>query len=168
MDFIIRKASIEDAPGIARVHIDVWKEVYSGIVPSPYLEQLNYEAREQRWRDILVDSTWGRTTFVATESTGPIVGFTSLGPGRDAGFSNHGEVFAIYVYQRYRGLGLGGMMINKAFTFLANSGFKEFYLWVLKANPARSFYVRLGACEAGERTIEIGGAPLQEIRMEWR
>jgi ribosomal protein S18 acetylase RimI-like enzyme len=168
MDFTIRTAKIEDATGIARVHVDVWRETYSGIVPSSYLDQLNYETRGQRWRNILSDSTPDNTNFVATDLTGSIIGFISMGPGRDPGFDKFGEIFAIYIYQRCQGLGLGRRLMQESFNFLRASGFNEFYLWVLKANPALSFYLRVRAKENGEKIIDIGGAPLQEIRMLWK
>lgn len=168
MEFTIRTATIEDATGIARVHVDVWRETYSGVVPSSYLDQLTYETRGQRWRDILSDSTPDKTNFVAIDLTGSIIGFISIGPGRDPGFDKFGEIFAIYVYRRCQGQGLGRKLMHEAFKFLRTSGFNKFYLWVLKDNPARSFYLRVGAKENGEKIIDIGGAPLQEIRMEWK
>lgn len=121
--FTIRTATIEDAKGIARVHVDVWRETYSGIVPSSHLDQLNYEARERRWQDILSDSTPDRKNFVATDLTRSIVGFASIGPGRDPDFEKFGEIYAIYVYQRCQGQGLGSLLMQESFKFLRTSGF---------------------------------------------
>ena len=35
--FEIRKASIDDSEGIVKVHIDVWKTTYTGIINEEYL-----------------------------------------------------------------------------------------------------------------------------------
>ena len=168
MDFSIRMASIDDASCIARVHVDTWRETYSGIVPSSYLEQLNYESREQRWRTIFAESGVIDKTIVAFDPNGAIAGFASIGAGRDFGLEHAGEIFAIYVYKRHHGLGVGRKLLQDSFDLLSAAGFHEFYLWVLKANPARAFYLQMGGTESEEKTIDIAGTPLKEIRMDWR
>jgi hypothetical protein len=40
-------------------------------------------------------------------------------------------------------------------------------VWVLKENPARGFYERMGGVKVGEQMIEIGGATLPEIAFGW-
>lgn len=40
---IIREATLFDAAGIARVHIDSSRTAYHGILSEEYLEQLSYE-----------------------------------------------------------------------------------------------------------------------------
>ncbi|MCX6344936.1 MAG: hypothetical protein NT018_07660 [Armatimonadetes bacterium] len=39
----IRKATIEDAAGIAKVGVDTWRNAYCGIISDEYLDGLNYE-----------------------------------------------------------------------------------------------------------------------------
>ena len=41
----IRKANIEDAMGIAKVHVDSWRTTYKGIVPEVFLENLSYDEK---------------------------------------------------------------------------------------------------------------------------
>ncbi|WP_330217584.1 hypothetical protein [Planococcus halocryophilus] len=38
-----RKATEQDAPGIAKVHVDSWKTTYKEILPSAFLTSLSYE-----------------------------------------------------------------------------------------------------------------------------
>jgi hypothetical protein len=40
-------------------------------------------------------------------------------------------------------------------------------VWVLKENPHRDFYRRLGGVLIGEKKIELGGAVLAEVAYEW-
>ena len=40
---LIRPATLEDAPAIARVHVDTWRTTYAGIVPDEHLAKLSYE-----------------------------------------------------------------------------------------------------------------------------
>ncbi len=42
---IVREASLEDAPAIARVHVDTWRTTYRGIIPEDYLATLSYQQR---------------------------------------------------------------------------------------------------------------------------
>ena len=39
----IRPAEISDALGIARVHVNAWRETYKGIIPDSVLDALSYE-----------------------------------------------------------------------------------------------------------------------------
>ncbi len=50
---IVPEASYDDAPAIARVHVDTWRTTYRGIVPEDYLATLSYEKRESRWAQML-------------------------------------------------------------------------------------------------------------------
>jgi hypothetical protein len=47
--FLIRPAHLDDAPGIARVHVDSWRTTYKGVIPDTILANLSYEARTQQW-----------------------------------------------------------------------------------------------------------------------
>jgi hypothetical protein len=39
----IREATLADAEGVARVHVDTWRSAYKEMVPDSYLDGLNYE-----------------------------------------------------------------------------------------------------------------------------
>lgn len=41
----IRNATEQDAPGIARVHVDSWRATYKEILPSEFLASISYEKR---------------------------------------------------------------------------------------------------------------------------
>lgn len=53
----IRASCIEDAPGIARVHVDSWRTTYKGIVPDKFLADISYERREQSARQHLSNNS---------------------------------------------------------------------------------------------------------------
>ncbi|GGB71947.1 hypothetical protein [Fictibacillus barbaricus] len=71
----IRKAVSNDAKGISIVQVDCWKTTYKDIVPDAYLNQMTYESREQKWREIILKSSF----FVAENGEGKIVGFSNGG-----------------------------------------------------------------------------------------
>ena len=64
-----------DIAGLARVHVQSWRETYAGIVPQAFLDGLNLESREGQWRRTL---EVGNAVFVA-EDQDQIVGFASCG-----------------------------------------------------------------------------------------
>ena len=79
---IIREARIDDAAGIAKVHVDTWRTTYAGILPDEHLANLSYERREKLWIDYILSDAESRIfNYVAENDAGQIVGFASGGPG---------------------------------------------------------------------------------------
>ncbi len=50
-NIIVRKAKIEDATGIAEVHVLTWQCAYRGQIPDSYLDGLSIEKRTEGWRE---------------------------------------------------------------------------------------------------------------------
>ncbi|MFK4392310.1 hypothetical protein ABH916_004238 [Peribacillus frigoritolerans] len=46
---LIREASLADAEGIAKVHVDCWRTTYKDIMASDFLDKLSYEKRKDIW-----------------------------------------------------------------------------------------------------------------------
>ena len=53
MTIHIRAANLADAGSMARIHIDMWRTTYAGIVSAEYLAGLSYQIRKSRWADIV-------------------------------------------------------------------------------------------------------------------
>ena len=49
----IRPAEIDDAPAIARVHVETWRWSYRGIVPEAYLDSTTVQNRAFVWAHLL-------------------------------------------------------------------------------------------------------------------
>src|SRR5712692_7462985 len=94
---LIRLARIEDAAGIAKVHVDSWRTTYRGMVPEDYLANLSYEAREKNWMRHLEHD--GAFIYVAENASGHIIGFVAGGAPREADPFYKGELYAIYLLQ---------------------------------------------------------------------
>ncbi len=77
----IREAVPADAPAIARVHVDVWRTTYRGIVPDDYPRTLPYKDRESMWTRVLT-ATDSQVVFVAEDEHGEVIGFANGGPER--------------------------------------------------------------------------------------
>lgn len=147
----IRKARLEDASAIARVHIDAWRETYQGFIPDSYLAQLSYEKRTKQWEQTLVD----QRVYIAV-SEEEVVGFAQGGPSRTD--AREGEIYAIYVLRASQGLGLGKALFQRIADDLAE--YETMQVSVLRDNPACQFYERFGGQVIEESMIERGGVEL--------
>lgn len=165
LDVTIRPARPEDADGIGKVHVDVWRTTYRGIVPDQFLNDLKYEVRANSHRNRLSKVDPKQCFFVA-EIGKKIVGFSCAGPGRDGREGYDGELYAIYLFDEYHGRGIGRRLFLVAKEWLKANGYRAMFLWVLKDNPTRKFYESMGGVELDSKVIEIG-APLDEVSYGW-
>ena len=163
----IRRATEDDAPGIAAVHVESWRAAYRGVMPDDVLDSLSVDRREREWRPRLGPDA-PSVAFVA-EHGGRIVGFCAVAPSRDddAG-EGVAEVGALYVAQAAWRRGIGSLLVSAARDELREAGYRELTLWVLPENaPALAFYERLGFEPDGAEAVRNPGR-LRQIRLRAR
>lgn len=166
-NFNIRRAQSGDEEGLAKAHVQSWQETYKNIVPQKYLDSLTNElqVRIQNWSKTIVNQK--RWLWVATVDN-KIVGFALFGLPRDANRDGYIELGAIYLLEKFKGLGIGFSLLSAGFNFMSTLGYKKSYCWVLKGNPTIKFYERTGAKFSGHsKTDEIGGENFEELAYEW-
>ena len=165
----IRPAGIDDARGIAEVHIESWKSAYRGIFPQSLLDGLSVEKRESGWRDLLaVQEQHAGTMLLGCDAGGRVVGFVSGGKERTGQLECDGELYAIYLRQEAQRQGLGTLLVRQLVHELVTRGFGSMVVWVLELNPATRFYECLGGKFIGQREIERGGQTFIEVAYGWR
>jgi GNAT superfamily N-acetyltransferase len=164
MDARIRTATIEDAGAIAHVQVESWKTTYAGIMPDVFLSSLKVEDRAERWRELI----WAgdALNFVAEEDN-CAAGFVSGGPLRETIAGYDAELYAIYLLKHHQRRGLGRALVHMLAKAFLSQGHNTMIVWVLTQNPAVSFYQRLGGVQIAQKTIEIGGASLEELAFGW-
>jgi GNAT superfamily N-acetyltransferase len=163
----VRRASISDAPAIARVHADTWRTTYKGLMTDEFLPNLSYDRRQRMWEESLNDPKRTTTVLVADDEEGRVIGFAACGAARDEK-EYDGELFAIYVTQDWQGRGVGRELLRSAAQDLKARGFGSMLVWVLADNPFRRFYESLGGERVRTRNAEIGGQGLRELGYGWR
>lgn len=163
----IRKAHLEDAPAIARVHVDSWRQTYAGILSTEFLASLSYSRREEMWHSLLSSSS-DTVTFVAVTPSDQIVGFIAAGPEREGDPLYRGEIYAIYLLKEHWRKGLGSRLFVEAARDLRQRGYPALLVWVLKDNPSRRFYEALGGVYLREKDIQIGEQLLLEVAYGWK
>lgn len=160
---IIRRAKVEDAVEISRVHVESWRTTYPGIVPNEFLATLKESDREPVWREQL---TRAGEIYVANLD-GEVVGFIAGGPIREAVQAYDAELYAIYLLQRAQGQGIGTSLLKELVASLIEKRFQSMLVWVLEKNPATHFYVKSSAQLVTSKPIRIGSALLVEQAYGW-
>jgi ribosomal protein S18 acetylase RimI-like enzyme len=166
MTICIRRASINDANGIACVNVDTWRTAYHGILPDELLANLSYDGVRDKWENYLHNTE--HAVYVAEDDTKSVVGFASCGPDRDNDPVYRGEVYALYVLQKMQRQGIGKRLMQSAIRGLTSRGFSSMIVWVLADNPSRRFYELLGGEHVQTRDISRGGRPLKEVGYGWK
>ena len=136
-EITVRRATVADAEALAHLHLDVWDDAYTGLMPQQILDdrRTKVDERVERWRTILEAD---QPTLVAGGPDG-LVGFVSAGPGRDNDVDTELELKALYVRAAWWGTGVGFVLFEEAV------GDRAAYLWVLAGNDrAIHFYERQG------------------------
>ena len=162
---IVREARPEDAPSLARVHVETWEATYRGLLPDALINSFTVEKRVAQWNEWLTSPENPVHTFAATEE-GAIVGFASTGIAR-AGCGFDGELFGLYVHPRAQRCGTGRALTSASARHLAGSGFSSMLVWVLAANPACGFYERLGGRLVAREQRDLYGFKVDEVAYGW-
>ncbi len=177
----VRRARPTDAAAIGAVHVAAWRSTYPGILPDGFLSRLSIP-RQAAHYDNAIRAGTGVHVAIASgvdlgRNGGParIVGFVTDGPARENVIQRSathpglgdGEIETLYVLDDWRERGIGRRLMRAAAAHLAGAGCRSAFLWVLRDNPSRWFYTRLGGKPAAEATIQVGGSPVVQTAYVW-
>lgn len=157
-DVVLRPLRVDDGPAMARLHVAVWEEAYTGLVPDAILAQrrAGLDDRAEHWRRAAQTSPAATTVAV---HDGELVGFVSVGPGRDDDLDLAEELWALYARAAWWGHGLGHRMLA------ATLADRPAYLWALGGNDrALAFYRRQGFVPDGVERHEPEGREVRLVR----
>ena len=165
-DVELRKATVNDARGIAACSIASWKVTYRGHFPDSLLDSLDVEESTPRWAQTLEAGDHG--TFVAIANDA-VVGFGCVYPTRDTDDQPEtvAEVTVFYLDPEWWRLGIGTRLMDRLVSVARAAGHSELTLWVLSANErAQLFYRAQGMAADGTRRSDSGliGEPIDECR----
>jgi ribosomal protein S18 acetylase RimI-like enzyme len=163
----IRDAVEADVEGIAKAHVQGWRESYKDFLTPDALAGLSVEERMQMWQRALAELEPRAKLLVAETDGGEIVGFIRGGPIRGKEpelLGAEAEIFAIYLLDRVKRQGIGRKLMAGVFDHLAAHGFRSVGLWVLKDNlGARRFYEALGGTAGPEQSFDLRGQIVTEV-----
>lgn len=160
---IIRESTLSDANEVAAIHIKSWQQSYRSIIDEHYLENISFSDRLELRNKILQSNDPNQIHLVAVyEET--IIGFCDAGSAFDSAANYRGEIYAIYLLEEFKKLGVGHRLLQATNEFLAQKKLLPYVAWVLKANHnACAFYQKNGGIVSGEKIEEIGGKSYTEV-----
>jgi ribosomal protein S18 acetylase RimI-like enzyme len=154
----VRQAGPKDAEELAAVHIQCWKETYTGILSDGFLAGLNPTARLEMWERIL-EGPRVADHWVACEGE-KVVGFAGREVPEQQPTGSSILLWGLYVMQSYQRLGLGRQLLEAAV------GEGPASLWVAAQNEqAIAFYRHFGFRPDGADDVIAKWENLKTIRM---
>jgi ribosomal protein S18 acetylase RimI-like enzyme len=172
----IRRARPSDAISIAAVHVAAWRSAYPGILPDDFLARLSVPRQAAYYDAAIRSASTGVFVAAASGTDVPpgsgsrIVGFATAGRARGGEFIRglaEGEVETLYLLDDWRERGMGRKLMRAAAEHLAETGCKSCFVWVLRDNPSRWFYQRLGGKPVAEAVIQFAGQKVPQTAIVW-
>ncbi|MFS0687786.1 GNAT family N-acetyltransferase [Sporosarcina sp. 179-K 8C2 HS] len=161
----IRRAKLDDASGIAKVHVDCWRTTYKDIIPNDFLNNLSYEKRTVLWEGNIARKD--NYVVIAENNEGEIIGFADAWKRETNVVKNSGDLTSIYLLEEYQGRGIGKKLLKDLFLHFKQLGYEKIFVDVLEENKTRFLYEYYGAKLVEAVQIKIGGKLLNELIYEW-
>lgn len=162
----VRKANLNDAKGIAKVHVDSWRTTYRNILPDHFLQSLSYDQRTASWNQNFFDKS--NYIYVAENNDGEIIGFGTCGKREKNKVDHSGDLTSIYLLEEYQGTGVGKQLLKQLFNQFKELNFNSVFVEVLEDNKTRYFYEYYGAELLKSEKITIAGTELNLLIYEWK
>ncbi|MCW1921345.1 GNAT family N-acetyltransferase [Luteolibacter arcticus] len=163
--FLIRHASGRDATRIAGIQVRSCQAACQGLVPETKLRELDASRRALEWKDML-GTPCQQTVLVAMRGD-RMAGFCTLSQSQDPDASSAtAEISSFFVDPLAWGRGAGHELAEEVMDQAKRRGYSRITQWVIGANDrAKRFCESLGfAPDGSEKTEEISGCPVQELR----
>ena len=161
----VRAATGADAPAIRRIDVECWRTTYAGLLPDRMLLGLSAAERARVWANYVARHPGD--LVVSVDEADRVRGFGNCGPSRETGGVFRGEIFTLYVATDHQGTGIGRALMWALFGRLVRAGLPSAVIWVLRDNPSRYFYERLGGRLASHRPLRVFGATVEAIAYGW-
>ena len=163
----IRQARLGDARAIGGIEVETWRTTYAGMLPDRVLLGMSEQRQTASWAGFLRHRPGDVYVAQSPAPAARLLGFGNCGPQREPGLGFAGEVYTLYVAPAAQGTGLGRQLLLALFARLLHCGHRSALVWVVRANPARFFYERLGGKLALHRAIPLGGEPVEAVGYGW-
>jgi len=163
----LRTARTAEAESIATLHTASWRRTYRGMMTDEFLDGPALDNRRRVWHERLTVANPRQFVCVA-ELDSRVVGFICAFAGEDTVWGSY--IDNLHVAHDLHRFGIGRALMRRAGEWLcAHAPQAGVYLWVMAANtPARAFYQRLGAANAGTVDLEDpGGGRAPNCRYVW-
>ncbi len=151
MSIVVRSPRTSDVDRLAVVNVETWRHAYAGIVVQERLDAMGLDEYRARWRSNMADDP-GERVFLVAEIGAVVAAYAIGGPYRPHDETDEtpetvtfGEVYALYTHPTMQGRGAGRAVHDVLLVRLAEQGYADSALWVLRDNVhSRRWYERRG------------------------
>lgn len=164
---IIRDATLNDIPEVAKLHVDSWNNTYKGIIEQDYLDNMknNLEKRIER-----MNNEFNLRKMIVATLNDEIVAFSEFVLSNE--FSKDldidCELCGLYVKNEYLKSGIGTKVFNYVRNLFIENNKKKMGLWCVKENEnAISFYKRKGGVVISEKKFTLANKEYSEVAFEY-
>lgn len=144
---VIRSARVGDAARMAKVYVEAWRDAYPILLPHRTLAAMSVDRWTHQFSGTIARGR--EIVLVAEDERMGIVGLATGGPAFDrnvlAGACGTCEIFALYVSADFSGRGAGSGLLRGMLRHFGDRGAPAAFAWMLRGNPSRFFYERMGA-----------------------
>lgn len=155
--------TVADAPQLARVHVQGWRDAYADLLPARFYDEAALARRTEMWEQMLSRRSaeeLARAIRVARGGDGAVKGFVVLGAPEEPDPARDEAIRMLYVLPHLYGSGAGAALVS------AVLGSRPAQLWVADPNPrAQRFYAKLGFTRDGRALSDPRLDGLREVRM---
>ncbi|MBI2603185.1 MAG: GNAT family N-acetyltransferase [Deltaproteobacteria bacterium] len=147
-----RQPKIDDAEDLAKLHLKVWEDTYTGLLSDEVIHGRSLESRIEQWKNTITKCDNRRFIELAVVDD-RIAGFIFASTDkRDNDIEADSEIYAINILKEVQKKGIGKALLNDTFRWLRSQGCHSTYLWVLEANTnAIGFYHQVGGVSFQKR-----------------
>lgn len=160
----VRPARSDDARDIARIEVETWQTTYAGMLTDHALVGMSVTRQGHLWARVLRP---GHGVWVWEEEPHGLLGFGHCGRHRSPSLGFDGEIYMLYVLPDAQGRGIGRQLLLAMFDSLRDSGCRAALVWVVRANPSRFFYERMGGKLVQQQQMPFGGKDVDVLGYGW-
>ena len=103
--------------------------------------------------------------LLAEDNKQQIIGFIDGGQNREETDKYDAELYSFYLLEEVQKQGIGREMLKGFTEELRNTGFSNMIVWVLKDNPSRTFYEKMGGIYLSTKCLEE--LSVEEVSYGW-
>jgi GNAT superfamily N-acetyltransferase len=165
----IRDATLADAPALAALFVEAWRDEHAGLLPEATLAARSAAESEANWRrNFRRAGEAAHDSNILVAGAGPLAGLI-VGVIQAAEWPGAAEVRLVQVARASRRRGLGAALMRQTAARLRRQGAAALIVRVLEVNErARRFYEALGGELAPVvRQIEESGFDFSERTYVW-
>jgi GNAT superfamily N-acetyltransferase len=151
---VVREATPDDIPALARLHVKTWNDTYPIVVNPP-----SVQLRERQWREQFANSDGSWFCFVIENSRGELVGYAKGKLYASDDLPDYaGELNKIYLLREYQRLGLGRRLVGYVARRFLDQGISAMVLFGTPQNPSCAFHEALEGQKLLGKNGEFHGA----------